>query len=53
MQLLIVATGGSLYQDIQLEKKTSFSHTGLDIAKHHSVHNVNIEKSSFLYRIFK
>lgn len=52
LQLLTVATGGALYQDIIKERENSFNHTVLDVVKYHSTHYVMIKKDSIFYEIF-
>ncbi len=53
IQLLNVATGGTLYQDLILEKKEVFNHSLLGSPKDYPAHKVNIKKESRLYEIFK
>lgn len=52
MQLLNVATGGSLYQDLRLERPDGINHTMLRAPKYHPTHRVTIEKDSLFYEIF-
>lgn len=52
LQLLAVASGGTLYQDLRLEKENSFNHTILDVAKHHPTHTVTIKEGSLFHKIF-
>lgn len=53
LQLLTVATGGKLYQDIRLEKKDSFNHSVPHLSKHQKSHIVSITKGSILNKAFK
>lgn len=53
LQILTVATGGTLYQDITKYRKESFNHTVLNVVKHHPTHEVMIKKGSFFYEVFK
>lgn len=54
MQILNVAAGGSLYQDLVVQNKTEVIHSLEDVFPwHEPSHNVNIVKPSKLYDIFK
>jgi len=54
IQLLNVVTGGTVYQDIRLEKDYSFNHGMLDLApKDYLAHEVNIKPGSLLHSIFQ
>lgn len=53
LQLINVAAGGSLYQDLEEEKVQSFNHTLFNYPKYHPTHQVSIEKGSRLYDIFE
>jgi putative glutamine amidotransferase len=52
MQLLTVATGGTLYQDLHLERSEGFMHNILDVPKYHPTHTVAIERGSLFHKIF-
>lgn len=52
MQMLTVATGGSLYQDLRLERSEGFNHTIMDVPRNHVTHTVSIEENSLFHRIF-
>lgn len=52
LQLLTVATGGKLYQDIRLEKKGSLNHSVPNLSKHQKSHYVSITEGSLLNKIF-
>lgn len=51
-QLLNVASGGTLYQDLQLERPEGLFHTHLKSPKYHPVHPVSIKPGSRLHAIF-
>jgi putative glutamine amidotransferase len=51
MQLLNVAFGGTLYQDITTEKKDSLIHRDWDKYEQ-NVHTVNVEKGSWLEKLY-
>lgn len=53
MQLLTVATGGTLYQDLQTQKPEGINHSVHKAVKHHAFHSVSIEKESILYDIYQ
>ncbi len=54
IQLLNIAAGGNVYQDIRLEKEYSFNHGMLDLApKDYLAHQVSIKPGSLLHTIFK
>jgi putative glutamine amidotransferase len=53
IQLLNVATGGSLYQDLKKEKPEGINHAFTNSPKYHSVHEVSILRDSMLYEIYK
>jgi len=52
IQLINVACGGSLYQDIPSEKPDALYHSVHQYPKHHPTHKVNIIEGSKLYEIF-
>lgn len=52
LQVLTVATGGSLYQDLQADKKDSFSHIVKGTPKWYAVHTASIAKNSRFASIF-
>lgn len=53
MQLLTVATGGTLYQDLQSQKPDGINHSVIKALRHHAFHPVAIEKDSLLYEIYQ
>jgi len=54
IQLLNIVAGGSVYQDIRLDREHSFNHGMLDIApKDYLAHEVSIKPGSLLHSIFK
>ncbi|MDI2587479.1 gamma-glutamyl-gamma-aminobutyrate hydrolase family protein [Psychrobacillus sp. NEAU-3TGS] len=53
MQLLTVATGGTLYQDLQSQKPAGINHSVPKALRHHAFHPVEIEKDSILYQIYE
>lgn len=53
MQLLTVATGGKLYQDLASQKPEGINHSVPKSIRHHAFHPVRIENSSLLYDIFQ
>lgn len=53
MQLLTVATGGKLYQDLASQKPDGINHSVPKSIRHHGFHPVRIETSSILYDIFQ
>lgn len=53
MQLLTVATGGTLYQDLASQKPEGINHSVPKAIKHHSFHPVQIENGSILNSIFE
>lgn len=52
IQLLTVASGGTLYQDLKSQRKEGFNHTLTIAPKYHATHPVTIEKGSRLHEIF-
>ncbi|TQR21316.1 gamma-glutamyl-gamma-aminobutyrate hydrolase family protein [Psychrobacillus vulpis] len=53
MQLLTVATGGTLYQDLQSQKPEGINHSVKQALRHHPFHPVKIEKDSKLFEIYQ
>ncbi|QFF98134.1 gamma-glutamyl-gamma-aminobutyrate hydrolase family protein [Psychrobacillus glaciei] len=53
MQLLNVATGGTLYQDLESQKPEGMNHSVSKALRHHPFHPVKIEKGSTLYTIYE
>ncbi|WP_313892668.1 gamma-glutamyl-gamma-aminobutyrate hydrolase family protein [Psychrobacillus sp.] len=53
MQLLTVATGGTLYQDLQSQRPEGINHSVNKALRHHVFHPVKIEKGSALYDIYE
>ena len=53
MQLLTVATGGKLYQDLASQKPEGINHSVPKSIRHHAFHPVQIENGSLLYNIFQ
>lgn len=51
-QILNVACGGTLYQDISLYSKSSMKHMQSEIKRHSVSHKVTFTKDSILYDIF-
>ena len=51
-QVLNVAAGGSLYQDLQLDRPEGLFHTHMMAPKYHPVHPVTIKAGSKLHAIF-
>lgn len=52
MQLLTVATGGKLYQDLASQKPEGINHSVPKAIRHHSFHPVQIESGSIFNSIF-
>lgn len=52
-QLLNVAAGGSLYQDLSLRKEETYHHALLSAPKHHPVHTASIVPGSILHGVFQ
>jgi putative glutamine amidotransferase len=52
LQLINVASGGTLYQDINQELINSHGHCPTDNPVHHLYHSINIKEDSLLYKIF-
>jgi len=53
MQLLNVAAGGTLFQDIKMYRESSFNHSLLDVApKDYLAHEICISPESKLHKIF-
>lgn len=52
MQLLNIAAGGNIYQDIAMQYKGGLSHRKPDSRKADIMHNVKINKGSRLYEIY-
>jgi len=53
MQLLTVATGGTLYQDLATQKPDGINHSVPKSIRHHAYHSVQMEIGSLLYNIFQ
>lgn len=53
IQLLNVATGGTIYQDLQKGRSASFNHTVKDVPRYHGTHKAYIKKQSTLHAIFQ
>lgn len=53
MQLLTVATGGKLYQDLASQKPEGINHSVPKAIRHHAFHPVQIETGSLLNSIFQ
>lgn len=53
LQLLTVATGGKLYQDIRLEKNNNLNHSIPKVMKNHTSHSVSIQENSLFHDVFK
>ena len=53
MQLLTVATGGKLYQDLASQKPEGINHSVPKSIRHHAFHPVRMEIGSLLYNIFE
>lgn len=53
MQLLTVATGGKLYQDLSSQKPEGINHSVPKSIRHHASHPVRIENGSILHNIFQ
>jgi len=51
MQVLNVACGGSIYQDISLQSGTPFNHMQTSSERSDISHNIDIRQSSLLYQI--
>ncbi len=51
-QLLNVATGGELFQDLQTERDSDLHHTLWNSPKYHPTLNATLQKNSRLYAIF-
>lgn len=52
-QLLNVVCGGTLYQDLQLERPNGMNHTLKYAPKYHATHKAFIKEGSKLHRIFQ
>lgn len=52
IQILNIVKGGTLYQDIGVERESEMNHTLTKYPKHHPTHKVKIDKSSKLYPAF-
>ncbi|AOT72190.1 gamma-glutamyl-gamma-aminobutyrate hydrolase family protein [Geosporobacter ferrireducens] len=52
IQLLAVASGGTLYQDLKSQRPEGFNHTLKIAPKYHPTHHVDIQIGSKLYEIF-
>lgn len=50
-QMLNIAYGGNLYQDLPSQKKDSIKHNQNSL-KHYPTHSIQIEKDSSLYKLF-
>lgn len=53
MQLLTVATGGKLYQDLASQKPEGINHSVPKSIRHHAFHPVRMEVGSVLYNIYQ
>ena len=53
MQLLTVATGGKLYQDLATQKPEGINHSVPKAIRHHAFHPVRMEVDSILYNVFQ
>lgn len=53
MQLLTVATGGTLFQDLSSQKPEGINHSVPKAVRHHAFHPVKIEKESILFDIYQ
>lgn len=53
IQLLNIATGGTLYQDIKTQKQDAFCHSLTNYPKYYPTHKVELISSSKLYKIFR
>lgn len=53
MQILNVATGGTIYQDLQSQKPEGINHSVRKALRHYPFHPVKIEKESVLYDIYQ
>lgn len=53
IQLIDIAAGGNLYQDISVQCKEALGHMPIETEVHHLFHSINIEKESKLFDIFR
>lgn len=53
IQLLTVATGGTLYQDLQSQRPEGINHSVPKAVRHHAFHTVKIERDSLLHNIYQ
>lgn len=53
IQILNVACGGTLYQDLALERPEGFNHTIIEAPKYYPTHKVKIKEQSKIHHIFK
>lgn len=53
IQLINVALGGTLYQDISAQNKNAFNHNLHKTTRSNFTHNVRISKNSLMYKLFK
>lgn len=53
IQLLNVAAGGTLYQDLQRYRSEGFNHTLINVPKDYPMHEAAIKPDSKLHKIFK
>ena len=53
IQLLTVATGGTLYQDLQSQRPEGINHSVPKAVRHHPFHTVKIERDSLLHSIYQ
>ena len=53
LQLINIALGGNLYQDINFQIPNSYGHAPKNTSRHNLYHSVKIEKDSKLFDIFK
>jgi putative glutamine amidotransferase len=53
IQILNAACGGTLYQDLALERPEGFNHTIIEAPKHYPIHKVKIKEPSRFHHIFK
>ena len=53
LQLINIALGGNLYQDINYQIPNSYGHAPKNTLRHNLYHSVKIEKDSKLFDIFK
>jgi len=52
LQVLNVAAGGTLYQDLKTERPAGINHTVLEAPKWHTAHRVTIEEGTTLFSVY-